>query len=476
MTLKRLLKEIEYEKVIGDTELKIKEISCDSRKLKKGDLFVACKGENHDGHEYIKEAISKGAVAAVGEREFHHKITYIKVSDSRKALADLAAAFYDHPTKRLFTVGITGTNGKTTTAHLSRSILGEKNTEIISTIVNNLERGSANTTPNPLQIQKIAYEALSLGKKNLVLEASAHGLSQHRVRSVDFDVAVFTNLTHDHLDYFGNFTNYMKAKLLLFSSLKKDGVAIINLDDPHGEEFIKSTPADVLTYGLNSKADLFADRIKLFPHSSSFRVHTPKGTIPIKTRLPGRFNIYNILAAVGVSLKGGIPLDEIKAGIEAVKNIPGRFERYMTKDGVFIVIDFAHSPDGLQKIIEALKPFHRVITVFGCGGEADRAKRPIMGRISGYLSDYTIITSDNPKGEDPEMIIKEIETGISTITKAYETIVDRGEAIKRALEIAKRGDVVLIAGKGHERTQVFKGKEIKFSDRLFLQEMGMINL
>lgn len=475
--LEELLGKIECGRVRGRRDRLIRGIACDSRCVKPGDLFVAINGNKHDGHQHILEAVRKGAVAVVAERfdRLPENVTCITVNNSRWALAEFASVFYDSPTQRLFTVGVTGTNGKTSITHLAASVLGREKTELSNTVINALERGWENTTPGPLEIQKLAYEALRAGKENLILEVSAHALSQERVHGVDFDAAVFTNLTQDHFDYYQGFDEYLKAKLKLFTNLKKEAVAIIDRDDPYASEFIKSTKAQILTYGLSSGADVWADGIQLSPEGSCFTAHTPMGEIPIRTKLAGLFYVYNILAAIGVGLAKGISLDQIKAGIEAVNRIEGRFEQYLTKDGIRVVIDFAHSPDSLEKMIKTLKAFYpRLITVFGCGGESDRLKRPIMGRISGQLSDYTIITSDNPKSEDPELIIREIEAGIEPLKAPYEAIVDRRAAICRALKLAKPGDAVLIAGKGHERTQIFKDQEIEFHDETFLRREGIL--
>lgn len=476
--LEALLQEIEHLAISGEPDREIREVTCDSRSARPGSLFVAITGTKHDGHDHISEAIAKGAVAVVGEKDLaSNGITYVRVPDSRRALAGLAAAFYGHPTKELFTVGITGTKGKTTVAHLAQSVLGEDQTEIISTITNNLQRALANTTPDPLLIQSIARTAAEARKRNLVLEVSAHGLSQERVLGVDFDAAVFTNLSHDHLDYYGTAEEYLQAKLRLFKMLRPTGTAIVNVDDPHGPEFIKATRAEVLTYGLQGRAMIRAADLKLALAASRFLVRTPQGEVTLETALPGRFNVYNILAAIGVGLARDLSLPAIKEGIERVKHVEGRFERFRTRAGFDVVIDFAHSPDALQKVLSALRPhYRRIITVFGCGGESDRAKRPLMGRISGRFSSYTIITSDNPKSEDQRAIIAEIEVGLKGEEGGanYEAIVERREAIRRALELACPGDVVLIAGKGHERTQVFADREEEFNDRAFLQAEGLI--
>ena len=476
MRLEALLREIEHLSVSGELKGEISGIASDSRSVEPDSLFVAIPGGKHDGHDYIEGAAGRGAAAVVGERDLSPDgITYIQVHSSRRALAVLAAAFYDHPTRNLFTIGITGTKGKTTVAHLAHHILGPGKTELSSTIVNNLERGLINTTPDPVTIQRIAYEALQRGKENLVLEVSAHGLSQFRVHRVDFDVAVFTGLSHDHLDYYKTMEGYLQAKLRLFAALGPSGMAIVNLDDPSSREVIKAAEAQVLTYGLSAEAAIRAEKLEVGLDRSRFLARTPQGSIPLETALPGEFNVYNILAAIGVGLAKGLSLQEIKAGIEGVKGITGRFERFRAEGGFDIVIDFAHSPDALKKVLETLRPHYcRVLTVFGCGGESDPLKRPLMGRISGELSDHTIITSDNPKSEDPPKIVREIEMGIRETGARYEALIDRRGAIRRALELARPGDVVLIAGKGHERTQVFADREEEFNDRAFLEAEGVI--
>jgi UDP-N-acetylmuramoyl-L-alanyl-D-glutamate--2,6-diaminopimelate ligase len=476
MRLEALLRALEHEVITssGKLEGEIHKIAFDSRTVGPGSLFVAIPGSKHDGHDYIPEAIERGAVAIIGERALSlEDVTYIQVSNSRRALALLAAAFFDHPTRRLYTVGITGTKGKTTVAHLAWSLLGPEETEVLSTISNNLQRGLPNTTPDPITIQRLAAEALRSGKRNFVLEVSAHALSQERVLGVEFVAAVFTNLSHDHLDYYRTMEDYFRAKQRLFMMLPPTATAIVNGDDPHSSRLISSTRAQILTYGL-SKGEIHAEEVQLGLAGSWLLIRTPHGQIELEPALPGKFNVYNVLAAIGVGLARGLDLSRIKAGIEAVKGVPGRFERYPTRAGFDVVIDFAHSPDALYQVLSALRPYYRrIIAVFGCGGESDRAKRPIMGQISGRLSDYTIITSDNPKSEEPGMIIAEIEAGIKGIAP-YEAIVDRRAAIRRAIALAQPGDVVLIAGKGHERTQVFADREEEFNDLDFLRAEGLI--
>jgi UDP-N-acetylmuramoyl-L-alanyl-D-glutamate--2,6-diaminopimelate ligase len=463
----------------GQSDLWVQGIEQNSRRIQPGDLFVAIRGHSADGHRFIPEAIQRGAVAVVAERPPRESSTNstpsIVVRDSRKALAELAAAFYDHPTKRLFVVGITGTKGKTSVAHMSAAVLGERDTLLISTVTNALQRGLDQTTPEPTAIQHWTCEALREGRQNLVLEVSAHALHQQRVHAVDFDVAVFTSFSHDHLDYFHDFESYLDAKLSLFRALKPAATAIVNLSDPAALRVLSATPARTLTYGLPFKADVWADDVKLSPEGSRCRVHTPKGSFSLELKLPGPFMIENALAAVGIGLVRDVPLAHMKEHLEGVERVEGRLELYKAKGGFTIVIDFAHSPDSLERVLRFLKRFYpRVITVFGCGGDSDRLKRPQMGEISGRISDYTVLTSDNPKSEDPLAIIREIERGLQPLGAPYAAIPDRRAAIQRALELAQPGDCVLIAGKGHERFQLFKDRVVPFNDLEYLIELGVV--
>ncbi len=476
ISLRELLQTVEFRTVFGDWSIKVSSLTDDSRAVQPGSLFVAIPGTRYDGHQYVGTAIAKGAVAVVGQRpHLHVPVPYVLVENSRRALAELACAFYEFPAEKLFTVGVTGTNGKTSVASLAAAVLGSDRTALSNTVKNALEHNSPYTTPGAVDIQRRAWEAVQADQKHLVLEVSAHALSQERVHGIPFNVAVFTNITHDHLDYYGTIENYLQAKLLLFRNLRKTARAIINSDDPCAEHFTAVTEARVWTYGVRSSYDLWADQIELRPDGSRFVAHTPAGSVSIETRLPGQFYVYNILAALGVGVERGLALGEITSRIESVQRIEGRCERYRTRNGVSIWIDFAHSPDSVEKMLRMLKSFYpRVISVFGCGGESDPYKRPIMGETSGRLADFTVITSDNPKSEAPEKIVRQIEHGIRPLGVSYEVIVDRPQAILRALELARPGDCVLIAGKGHERTQIFSGREIAFNDREFLREHGII--
>jgi UDP-N-acetylmuramoyl-L-alanyl-D-glutamate--2,6-diaminopimelate ligase len=476
--LQDLLAQLHYTGIRRLRDALISGIEYDSRRVEPGDLFVAIQGRHSDGHEHIPEAIERGAVAIVGERpaiELPANVTYIAVENSRRALADLACAFYDHPTEKLFTVGVTGTKGKTSVTHLSAAVMGLEETEVISTVTNALQRGHDQTTPEAAHVQQIAWEALHSGRSHLAMEASAHGLSQERVRGVAFAAAVFTNLSHDHLDYYGDLEQYLQAKLKLFRQLSPEATAIVNRDDALSHRVMAACSCRVWTYGLTSQADIWADQLELGPDASRAWVHTPVGSFPLRLRFPGIVYVQNALAAVGVGLVRGLPLPLIQERLESVRHIEGRMERFSTRAGFTVVIDFAHSPDSLRKTLQTLRPYcRRLINVFGCGGDSDRLKRPVMGAISGRWADYTILTSDNPKGEDPEAIVREIEAGLQTVQAPYESRVDRREAIQRALFLASPGDCVLIAGKGHERTQIFKTHQIPFNDKEYLRELGVI--
>ena len=462
------------------TDPPIADVTHDSRSVRPGALFVAVPGHIVDGHDFLPDALERGAQAIVGERPVTElrlplNVPYIPVSNARRALADLAAAFYRWPTRRLTTVAVTGTKGKTSVAHLSAAALGNDETSLISTITNALHRGREETTPSALDIQRIAREALEAGKRNLVLEASAHGLVQERLRATDVDTAVFTNLSHDHLDYFQSTERYLDAKLRLFRQLKPGAAAVVNWDDPRADIVTCSTDARILTFGLTSDADVWAEVRHERVDGTSIVAHTPTGSMPMEIPWPGRIYVRNALAALGVGLAQGIPLNVLIDRLERVDRIEGRMERYPSHRGFTVVIDFAHSPDSLEQALRTLKPDRgRLITVFGCGGDADREKRPIMGELSARLSDLTIVTGDNPKNEDPEAILDQIERGIPHGAR-YERIGHRGAAIERAIERARPGDVVLIAGKGHERALMFKDRLVPFNDRDYLVHLGVID-
>ncbi len=455
-------------------EIKITGISYDSRRIGPGEIFVAIPGFVADGHDYISAAVARGAAAVVSERAVNTTVPTITVQNSRVALAQLAAAFYGHPTHDLFTVGVTGTNGKTTVCHLAAHILGSDATALLSTVATEQRGMHAVTTPEAPFIQRFAWDAAHAGKKNLVLEVSSAGLALHRTDCVDFDVAVFTNLTHDHLDFHTDREEYLHAKLRLFTGLKRDGVAIINRDDPVSGRFIAATRARVVTYAIHRQAELRAVDVKYSLQRTRFTLKTDAGSIPVEIALPAEHNVYNALAAFGIGIAAGVPFTEIVARLATARSVTGRYQFFRATTGATVIVDFAHSPDSLERMLRSLRPYYkRIICVFGCGGESDRAKRPIMGRISATLSDYTIITTDNPKTEDPARIIAEITAGMP-VTARYETIIDRKAAIRRAIAMAGPDDGVLIAGKGHEPYQIIGHTFVPYNDADFLRAAGLV--
>ena len=454
-------------------QINIAGIAEDSRCVRPGDLFVAIRGFVDDGHRYIDQALARGAAAVVVEQDIHGDSPFLRVEDTRKALAQLSAGFYGHPTRELYTIGVTGTNGKTTVCHLVAQLLGFSATTLITTVANETRGLHAVTTPSSPAVQRIAREALILGKKHLIIETSSVALSLQRVAEVDFDVAVFTNLTHDHLDFHKDRTGYLESKLRLFRDLKPEAWAVVNADAPLHDRFFAVTKASGLSYAIQHEADVRATGIQFAPTETAFTLKVGGQHAIVHVGLPAEHNVSNILAAVGVAVVHGIPFHTIVERLEGMRKVEGRYQIFVAPQRPTVVVDFAHSPDALERMLRSLKPFYkRVICVFGCAGEADRDKRPVMGDLSGRLAAATILTTDNPKTEDPEAILDEIERGILSSGGQYERIVDRREAIRRALHLAGPEDVVLLAGKGHETYQIVGDEWIPFRDVDVLQEEG----
>lgn len=492
--LKDLIQGIDIEEMIGNSDIEVRDLSYDSRKVLPGTLFFAIKGYKTDGHRYIRDAIKNGAVAVVaeGREDLPDKggISYIVVKDSRKVMALLSARFYEYPSKGLGLLGVTGTNGKTTTTYITKGILeaSGKNVGLLGTLyylIGNEKIPAPNTTPESLDLQRYLKRMIDGGVDYAVMEVSSHALALDRIAGCDFDVSIFTNLTQDHLDFHPTLEDYFQAKLRLFMDMKK-GVkgqkwhnkrAIINIDDPKGSEIAKKSPVDVWTYGINNGADIRAEEIKVRDNGISLTAVTPKGRFPVFSNLIGRYNVYNILAAIGAGLSQNVPIEAIKEGIKNTKRVPGRFEKVDEGQGFTVVVDYAHTEDALIRLLETTSEFTagRVITVFGCGGDRDRGKRPLMGKAAAQFSDIVIITSDNPRSEEPMGIIREIERGIKELIsnsrlQNYFIIPDRREAIFKAIEIAKSKDTVIIAGKGHEDYQIIGDKKIHFDDREVAKE------
>lgn len=494
MKLGQLLKGVTISDFSGDPDREIKGLAYDSRKVKPGDLFVALTGHKENGHDYLNEAVKKGAVALVAEdfRGIQTDISKVRVPNSREALSKLAIQFYNSPFEGMNLIGITGTNGKTTTSYLLESILNTSGARagVIGTI-NYRFMGRTYpapvTTPESLDLMRLLREMADKGVTDVILEVSSHALDQKRTGDCPFKVAIFTNFSRDHLDYHRTMEEYFRAKSLLFQGLKRNNEpddhirAIINMDDPKGRELAEITKARVVSYGLDQACDVRADSILADKEGLKARLITPIGETDLRSRLIGKVNIYNILAASAAALSLNIPLDTLVEGIERLRGIPGRLELVRNDRGLMIVVDYAHTPDALIKALNTLRPLTkgRLITVFGCGGDRDRGKRYEMGFVAGENSDLAFITSDNPRSEDPLSIIVQIEKGIQDSglmrldwdsqgrpqRSGYFIEADRRKAIHKAIGMADDKDLVLIAGKGHEDYQIIGGGVRHFDDR-----------
>lgn len=485
--LKDILQGVNVRSIDGSVNISITGAADDSKVVKDGFIFVAVKGVSADGHNFIKEAIEKGAKIIVAQDDFTNTsdmkdITKVLVNDSRKASAEIAHNFYGRPSDKARVIGITGTNGKTTVSYLCESVFKEAgySTGVIGTI--NYRYGlrqipATNTTPGALKLTEMMNYMVANGANYIIMEVSSHSLEQERVWAIDFKTAVFTNITPEHLDYHKNMQEYKRAKGMLFKNLAKHATAVLNTDDEFGKELVGAycLPAGEagnmplqLKYGFSSDADIRPEKFFLTSAGIEAVVITPKGNIKLRSRLVGKFNLYNILAAVGVGCAEGIELEKIKSGIEALKFVPGRLERVICSQPFDVYVDYAHTDDALKNVLTAVKELApgRIITLFGCGGDRDRAKRPRMARVASELSDYVVITTDNPRSEDPKIIAEEIAGGIPKNKAGNSFIVlDRQDAIKKAIGLAKEGDIVLLAGKGHETYQIFKNMIQPFDDK-----------
>lgn len=476
--LKQMVEQITYLKynLLGEGE--ITGIAYDSRNVKKGELFVAIKGYQTDGHRYIKQALENGAIGVVLSEETYCNQDYpwILVADSRVALAKLANMYYDYPSRQLVLIGVTGTNGKTTTANLIAQIIEDQGhqTGLIGTIHNRIGDEIlpvSRTTPESWELQGLFAKMVSKGIKYVVMEVSSHALALHRVVGCDFDVAVFTNLTQDHLDHHGTMMDYAQAKAKLFAMLASGGeqrglakTAVINLDDPWAGQFMVASNVPLVTYGIDKEASWRAEDVQVRADGVSYRVDD----FLVNLQLTGRFNVYNSLAALAAATSLGFSVEDVINSLEGVRGVLGRFQRVESGGDFTVIVDYAHTPDGLENVISTARAFAkgRVITVFGCGGDRDRTKRRLMGEVAAKLSHYCIVTSDNPRTEDPEAIIGDIMPGVEAYMapEAYRVEVDRAKAIGLAIEEAQMGDVILIAGKGHEDYQEICGVRHHFND------------
>ena len=478
MKLSELLSVIEPLRIDGTLQdVDINGVCYDPLRVEANFIYVAIniytqldKIEIPDGHPFVRDAVARGAVCVIVEQDVPCPDNVLKIlaADSRYALSALADKFYGTPSQNMQLIGVTGTNGKTTTTHIIEKIFEtQQRVGLIGSLyykINGEIFYGKDTTPEPPDLQMIFQRMRDAGCSVCTMEVSSHAMEFHRVAHVDFAAAVFTNLTPDHLDFHKTMDNYRNAKLKLFRKLKPTAHAVINIDDPNAAAFIRAANAPVITTGLQHHADVYATDIAFDVTHTDYRIHTPQGSFEVRSPLIGKFNIYNTLSAVGVAISQHIPLEIIRQALEKPLRIPGRFEKIERGQSFAVIVDYAHTPDGMHSVLHAAKQLepHRLITVFGCGGNRDRTKRPLMGEAACKYSDVVILTTDNPRYEDPEAIIRDIEAGMSGTT--YEVVLDRREAIHRAIALAQPGDMVMILGKGHEKYQEIQGKTYPFYD------------
>ncbi len=454
-------------------DIDITGISYDSRNILPGNVFVCIKGYETDGHKFAQMAEKNGAAVIVAEDKIDVGVPVWYVDNSRRAIAEMACCYYDNPSKKFRLVGVTGTNGKTTTTYLIKSIIETAGMRVgvIGTNQNIIgdkvlvTQSTTPTTPNALELQQLFAEMVEGNAECVVMEVSSHALELERVHGCHFDVGVFTNLTRDHLDFHKTMENYFKAKTKLFDISDR---GVVNYDDNSGKQIAENADCDVIKAGLDDDCELKAKNIKISARGVDFDVDYEDRTYPVRIAIPGKFSVYNAVCAMGAALQLGIDMDTIIKGLEKASGVMGRVEVVPTDTDYTVIIDYAHTPDGLENIIRAVKEFAkgRVITLFGCGGDRDSTKRPIMGEIAGQLSDFSIITSDNPRTEDPLKIIDEIEIGIKNTDGKYTVIADRREAIGYALDNAMKDDVIILAGKGQETYQIIGKEKYDFDERV----------
>ncbi len=457
-------------------EIPVSGIACHSKLVRPGDLFIALKGASADGHAYIAEAIARGASAVIAERlpsDLPRACPCLVVPNSREALVAVAARFYGHPSRTLRLIGVTGTNGKTTTTYLLQAILEASGARagLLGTIVYRIGGRmvpSTNTTPGPLELQRYFAQMAGEGLRWCAMEVSSHALAQGRVEGLEFEAGIFTNLGSDHLDYHKTPEAYAAAKRRLFDYVRPGGFAVINADDAFGRALAGTLPnRSVVTYGMEQPAMVAVRDIHCSWQGIQARIESPWGVVLVATPLLGRHNVWNIASAGAALLAFGIKPSAIRDGLARIAHVPGRLERVPNDLGVNVVIDYAHTADAIRLALLSLREFTRgrLIVVFGCGGNRDQTKRPVMGKMAALMADYAILTSDNPRGEDPMEIIRQIQAGFPGGYEAFDVIPDREQAIVSALAMAQRDDTVLIAGKGHEAYQTFDRVTVPFADR-----------
>lgn len=480
MELYKLIKNMEVLELKGNVNIDIKNIYYDSRKVTEDSLFICIKGFDNDGHKYIDKAIANGAKAFLIQDDVNiesDNYTFIKVKDSRKSMAKLASNFYNNPTDKIDVIGVTGTNGKTSITTILKQIL-EYNSKVglIGTI--KIEDGknniiSNNTTPESIDLQRHFNNMEKNNCRFCAMEVSSHSLALNRVEEINFKIGIFTNLTPEHLDFHKNLEEYRKAKEKLF--YKTTLANIINIDDAYGKVIknnIDKLSIPIYTYGIDNEVDFKASDIKLYPHGVSYIINTPTYEDEIYVNIPGKFTVYNTLGVIAACYILNMPIEIIKEQLKQTKGVEGRFENVKNTKGLNVIVDYAHTPDALENVLTTAKEFvkGKVITVFGCGGHRDKSKRPTMGKIAQDNSDIAIITSDNPRTEEPNLIIKDILDGIDRDNKNYIVIENRREAIYKAIELATTNDLVIIAGKGHEDYQIIGKTKYHFDDREIAKE------
>ncbi|MEG6616424.1 UDP-N-acetylmuramoyl-L-alanyl-D-glutamate--2,6-diaminopimelate ligase [Peptococcaceae bacterium 1198_IL3148] len=473
MLLKDVVAELDVCHLEGSLDFDIQGIAYDSRKVQPGFLFVAIKGFVTDGHDYINQAIQNGASAVIVERPMTAAVPTIQVADSRIALALTAAKFYHYPSNKLTITGVTGTNGKTTTTYLIAAIYKAAGSKVglvgtIQNLVGGKETPATNTTPESLDLQQLFDNMVNAGVTHATMEVSSHALALNRTYGVEFDAAVFTNITQDHLDFHQNMEDYAAAKAKLFTMAP---LAIINADDGRAQDVIAASKGTVVTYGIRRAADVGVKDVQLTAQGVSFITTGKYGEHKLNLKLTGEFNVYNALAAFTLGVAQGYDVEVVIKALAGVTGVAGRFELVDRGQPFAVVVDYAHTPDGLENVLKAAKAIttNRLIAVFGCGGDRDRTKRPIMGEIGTKYSDLAVITSDNPRTEEPDQIIAEVLEGVQRavdLDHSYKVLADRREAINYAIKEAKPGDVVVIAGKGHETYQIIGKTKYDFDDRL----------
>ena len=486
-----------YGRMVTTHDIVINGIQYDSRKIQKGDLFVAMKGASTDGHQFIGAAVANGAAAVVLENDsaypdsffMHEGVVKLVVNNSRRALALISANYLGHPASKLRLIGVTGTNGKTTTTYLIKHLLESSSPKLrgkvgligtIEYMIGEEKFPATHTTPESLELHKLFATMVDRHCTHVVMEVSSHSLHQDRVYGLEFAAAVFTNLTQDHLDYHGTMANYLAAKKILFDGLPSSSRAITNCEDSAGLEIVRDTKAPVLTYGAVSGADVSAQDISLSMNGTRFSLRYRQQEFALQSPLVGRFNISNILAACSVGFALEISSGAMQKSVSTMGSVPGRFEKILSPGGWFAIVDYAHTPDALEKCLKTIRNVlpeersHKIITVFGAGGDRDKTKRPLMGKIVDSLSDIAVVTSDNPRTEEPMAIIDNILTGINRKEDLF-IEPDRRKAITKAISMAHTGDVVLIAGKGHEDYQIIGTVKHHFSDREIVQEIIAAN-